>query len=326
LKATKSTSVDVTCCHSGQTEISAMTVTDQKDSPFVAYLRSVQGEKVFVEPLAGNNGDALILMGLEHVISKTGLSVVRNPREAGRILVNGGGAMSDVWLAGFDVIARYRREYPHVPVVVGPSTFRFRGFDFGRVSGIGRAPLILFARDRISQELATEAAKEPHVSIRVSDDLAFELGDTDFIRGLTQSSSEQHVLVAMRKDREGRAKILAKAKGTWLPKVIRRPLSKIRDRLVAKRSGDIIEQIINQQGVEPRMRRLCRDVSVSVSFHDFVATVRDAALIITDRLHVGILGHLLNKKTVLFDSEYHKIRGVYEMSMSGQGTRTVLWS
>lgn len=297
-----------------------------RDSAFLNCLSMNYNKKVYFEPLRGNNGDALILKGAKRVLRKARCTLVEHPESAQLILINGGGAVSDVWGgATVRVIEDYRRRFPNLPIVVGPSTYRFQGIDFAKVLEIIKSPLTLFARERISAQLLGEINLPTHVAVRISQDFAFELQDSDFIKDLLDKCQENHVLIAMRKDREGSAGILAKTRGTRLPQRIRRPLSRIRDRLIALRSQNVIEEIIKEERIPKNTRRIYRDVSVSVSFEDFIASICDAALIITDRLHVGILGHMLKKRVVLRGGGYHKIKGVYELSMSGSGSRTRLY-
>ena len=47
----------------------------------------------------------------------------------------------------------------------------------------------------------------------------------------------------------------------------------------------------------------------------FFSAVDCADIIVTDRLHVGISAALLNKEVFLFDNNYGKVSGVYELSM-----------
>jgi exopolysaccharide biosynthesis predicted pyruvyltransferase EpsI len=54
--------------------------------------------------------------------------------------------------------------------------------------------------------------------------------------------------------------------------------------------------------------------------HDFVArdlikTIQRADVIITNRLHIGIAGALLNKRVRLYDNCYGKIHDVYQSSL-----------
>jgi len=59
------------------------------------------------------------------------------------------------------------------------------------------------------------------------------------------------------------------------------------------------------------------DVSTTAeTFAEFVNSVAKATQIYTDRLHIAILGTILNKPVTWYEVGYHKSRGVYEHSLS----------
>jgi exopolysaccharide biosynthesis predicted pyruvyltransferase EpsI len=217
---------------------------------------------------------------------------------------------------------------------MAPQIFGVRNVNFREICEISKSPFVLFVRDNTSDESLREANLPSHCQVYTSQDPAFELQGSDFITNLVHESSEKHILVAMRKDIPMRknellsARLLARTKGTWLPKKIRRPLSWVRDRLVAHLSKDIIAGILKQEKIGRELPKIYRDVSSSVSFEEFVATIRDAALIITDRLHVTVFGHLLGKHVIIVCGQGpvgEKLRSVYNFSMSGPNSRTSLY-
>jgi len=311
-----------------------MTMKEEK-SPFYRFMESVRNKKTyFWEWEHGNNGNRLITMGVQRILKETGCELVESPEVGEQILTDGGGQFQDVFPRAFEKIAFLRREYPSLPIIMAPQIFGVRNVNFREICEISKSPFILFARDYISAESLREANLPACCQVHISQDPAFELQGSDFITNLVQESSEKHVLVAMRKDdfirkdKPRTARLLARAKGTWLPKKIRRPLSWVRDRMVAHLSKDIITSILKQEKVGRELPKIYRDVSSSVSFEEFVAAIRDAALVVTNRLHTAVLGNLLNKRVVLICSgEYHKhkVKGVYDFSMSGPNSRTSLY-
>ncbi len=62
----------------------------------------------------------------------------------------------------------------------------------------------------------------------------------------------------------------------------------------------------------------------AISFDHWLRIHSNAKSIITNRTHSSILGFLLDKKTYLFGSKYHKNRSIFEHTMSGQ-TTSVTW-
>jgi exopolysaccharide biosynthesis predicted pyruvyltransferase EpsI len=307
----------------------------EKRSRFYRFMESVKDKKIFFREWEhGNNGDQLILMGVQRVLRETGCELVDSPEAAEQVLLNGGGWFQDAFPRAFEKIAYYRRQYPSLPLIMAPQVFRVQNVNFKEVCEISNSPFILFARDYFSAESLQQKNLPEHCQIHVSQDPAFELEGGDFIKDLAQASSEKHVLIALRKDEFianselSTAKLLARAKGTWLPKRIRRPLSWVRDRMVANVSKDVIARILKEEKVKRELPKIYRDVSVSVGFEKFVTAIRDAALIITDRLHVAVFGHLLGKRVVILCGPGYireKLKGVYDFNMSGPGSRTSLF-
>ncbi len=285
---------------------------------FVSYLAGLSGRRVFFDTLAGNNGDRLISMGAAVAIGKAGVNLTDNPSTADLILLNGGGAMNDFWGGGIAKIEFYLREYPRHPLTIGPSSFLLESARLRDVIATRKQAVTLFCREMVSWKHLAYWGFSQEADVRLSPDLAFELLETQFLAELRAASSEEHVLVAMRKDREGNAGVLAKTKGAWLPKKVRRPLSRLRDFLVAKRSRGAVEQVLSEEALPRKMPTIWRDVSVSVGFDEFLEVIAASRVVVTDRLHVAILGRLLDKRVCLFPGSYHKNAGVFEFSLSDE--------
>jgi exopolysaccharide biosynthesis predicted pyruvyltransferase EpsI len=289
---------------------------NESSSNFGKTISSLSGSRVFFEELKGNNGDALIQMGMNELFKRHALKPVPDPEQADVILLNGGGAMNDLWPeGGAQVIDGYLKRFPTKEVVVGPSSFYFTQLDFAAILRKARAGVRLFCREQNSHDFLSGLDLPENVGIELSQDLAFELRGSDFVAEQRSLSSENHILCAMRKDREGQAGVLAKTSGSWLPKSIRKPLSKLRDRMVAGRSSGLIDQVLAGIPAAKSTEVLYRDVSVSVDFDGFCRAIREARAIITNRLHIAILGTLLDKEVHLVRGSYHKIQGVYDFSL-----------
>jgi len=297
---------------------------DEEKSAFYSFLETLSGKKIYFEKMAGNNGDQLITLGAEYLLQKCECRRMRAPEGAEYILINGGNT-NDTWRGRVDKLAYYRRRYPAIPLIVAPSSFRFRGIDFRQTCLINDSPFILFARERYSADILRKIDLPSCVRVEVSQDLAFELRETDSIRALREKTSEKHILIAMRRDKEGPAGILTRTHASWLPQCVRKPLSKLRDRLTSYISNDVVKEVIRQEGIPQGVPRIYRDVAEALSFEEFVDVICNSERIITDRLHVAILGFLLSKKVILIAREDHKVKGVYGLSMSGANSRTILW-
>lgn len=295
------------------------------ESPFLRHMRGLAGVPTFFEPLHGNHGDRLIRMGAEHVMRKAGVELVDHAGKASAIVLNGGGSMNDVWWEhGVDILERLRREHPGVPLTVAPQSYMITRRDFAAACH-GIAPVTLFCREHYSADHLHDLGLPAEANVQVSQDLAFELLDSDWLRAVSAQSSEKYVLVVVREDKEiPRDHFVARVHARWLPPRVRRHLGHLRDGALAHRRTRSWLRLLEGEGIGPDVEVLTLDLSAQGSFDDFVATVRDARLIATDRLHVGILGHMLGKRVLLRPGVYHKIRGIYEMNMSDPTSRTTL--
>lgn len=293
----------------------------REKSNFNQFLGSLTGERIFFEPLCGNNGDELIKMGMLRLFELNGINPCSRPDEADVILLNGGGAMNDLWPEGAaQVIEGLIERFPGKTFVVGPSSYYFINLDFAEILRKANDGVTLFCRERISHESLQRLDLPPQVRLDLSQDLAFELDGSPFIEEQRSQSCGESILCAMRKDREGNAGILAKTSAPWLPQAVRRPLSILRDRLVAFKSSDKIEEILGGISEESDPgETIYRDVSVSVPFEDFCREVRRSRAIVTNRLHVAIFGTLLRKEVHLIRGAYHKNGGVYDFSLKNCG-------
>ena len=295
------------------------TINASPAQAWIHHLRDIGPVPTFFEPLEGNNGDRLIQMGARHAFHEAAVPLVDCPEDAEHIVLNGGGAMNDIWQGGFDVLRRYAERFPHKPMTVGPSSYLFHETHLIDVLADREATITMFARDRFSFEALQTQITADHlediVLAKLADDLAFQLRGSTFVTGLQQQSAAEQVLICLRKDREGSASQLVQSvSGRSLPGWIRRPLSRLRDRLAARDACGPIDALIPHDF--RGLPRYVRDVSVSVSFEEFSHAISKSALVVTDRLHVAILAAMLGKSILLRPGLYHKIRGVVELSLS----------
>lgn len=285
---------------------------------FSLLLSSLRGRRIYFEPLQGNNGDTLIQMGMRELFRRHDIKVSDDPESSEIVLLNGGGAMNDIWPEGAaQVLDSYIKRFPGRQFIVGPSSYHFSRLNLAEIVNQADTPVRLFCREERSLELLRKLDLNGNISLGLSPDLAFELEGSEFIKNQRDRAERSLVLCAMRKDREGNGGILAKTSASWLPLPVRKPLSRLRDRLVATKSSDLIGSILAR--VSPPIGKqeiVYRDISVSVGFDDFCDQVRRARVIITNRLHIAIFGSLLNKEVHLIRGSYHKIDGVYQLSLT----------
>ena len=175
------------------------------------------------------------------------------------------------------------------------------------------------------------------MTLCIDHDLAFFLNDHSDVADLRQEPAEGHILVVERDDWEGptgRRRVLAPSGLEFIPEKIRTlvrrhllgPLRKRQDKNSEFRKS--AECFVKQQHAEANgMKSHAADISLAetCSFAEFQRQVASATFIVTTRLHVAILGQLLNKTTYLVDGNYHKFRGVYDFSMKEGSCNLVSW-
>jgi len=288
----------------------------QTPTAFAEFLGRRAEIPTFFEPLGGNNGDELIRMGAEHLMHKLSTRRVQSPGDAELIVINGGGGMNDIWQRGLDDFQRLRSNHPDTEIVIGPSSFYFEKTDFASLINAGRAPITIFCRERASEALLRDILPPGIVDTRLSHDIAFELLDSDWLGSVPRPASGSHVLITLREDREAMVGSRGVGIAARLPTPVRVPLKKLHALLKRRSSGSGVSRLVASRGDFGSLPVINADISTSVSFDRFVELIGSAALIVTDRLHVSILGCLLGRPVTLLPGAYHKIRGVYEFSMA----------
>ena len=279
---------------------------------FEAFLAEHRDDKICAITPGGNHGDTLIHMGLVKKLDELGIEYVcRNleenytrrrgdglkyllniaslklgmdggfklidiPEDTGLILFEGGGYMNDLWY-GLVLLREILRSHDQ-PIAVAPQSYWFKDTNFlGMLAG--ERPVTLFCRELYSHELLASEPTPPNVQILTSGDIALYLGRPD-LESLIDQYNDIYDLICFRRDRESR-----------IP-------SKLREEVIATSES-------------PRVG----DISKVGSLRDFVSTVANAMRVHTDRLHIAILSHILGREATLYDSFYHKSRGVYEYSL-----------
>jgi exopolysaccharide biosynthesis predicted pyruvyltransferase EpsI len=307
---------------------------DQSPGEFLATLR---GRRVYFDALHGNHGDRLLTLAAQALLSGAGIERVRRIRAADFILVNGGGSMADGWF-GLARLARYCRSFPGVPLAVLPSSFHFTRSSLAELCAGRQAPMWLWARERPSFNLLLrQRAQGWQLRIGLGHDLAFALRHHPLIENLALTARPRHLLVVERDDWEGptgRRRPLSPPGLGFIPEAIRNgvrrtllaPLRRRQDRASAF-SRAALAYSIERRPEAAGLPSVVADVSLAETcdFDAFLRYVAGAAVIVTTRLHVAILGQLLKIPTSLVEGRYHKYRGVFEYSMQPEGVELVTW-
>jgi exopolysaccharide biosynthesis predicted pyruvyltransferase EpsI len=305
-------------------------------SVFRKHLTQLVGTAVYFHRLPGNHGDKLIEKGAEFLLKQCRVSTVENPDEADTILINGGGSFNVFWSGALDAAIAYREKYPNANILVGPQSYSFNDAMRQKLAGLidgNPEKLTLFAREQASFDiLVGEVAKiSKAVPVELSQDLAFELADTEIVTQRRSQRSPEHVLVSFRSDIESpflnlRRVANLQRKLEWnhgsrigivAAKCLRRVLE------ISNRSlGYKIAKRYTFESLD-KCPIVSVDASVKGTFEEFLRSVENSCLVITDRLHVAIYAHLLGiPQFVVVGNQFHKVASVCRMSMSGPNSNT----
>lgn len=299
---------------------------------FIDYILDKKSKdlKLYVDPCSGNNGDLLIWEGMKEVLRKADPNIVSTPDEADVIIVNGGGMFIDAYKQGLTKLETYSKDFPDKPLCFAPGSYYFEKVDFSSYLTNRKTELTLFCREKYSKEYIDKVIKEKsNVVAYLDHDLAFNLEGSEFIREI----QERHVvvkgkvLVVDRMDVEN-----AKTKGkdsfvklvymTIVPNLFKEKIRKARFKKRAKYGSDLTSNVKNylqSMNISFSKKDLYTgDISrVDLcTFDEFIEHIATSEYIFTNRLHVGVLGHLLKRKVYMLEGSYHKMTGIYEYSMS----------
>lgn len=293
------------------------------------FLAGFAGKSVFTPWIADDNGNELVVIAMRHLFEEAGLTAVDAPEKADLIVIGSNGGMLGraTWIP--QVFSDHWNGFPTIPLCVLPSSYLFENRPFAQGLEDRSAPVTLFARDRYSFEHMKKTQSLPACcELAIDDDAAFALTATPFLEQLAQTPSE-HVLVVERTDIEhhavafdsSRSRLRQKV-GKLLGKRVKRILYPVVTRVRYHRTTafrqqcnailaeDHPEHVSTRQYVADIGNRNVCDVG------EFCRAVAAAHVVFTTRMHVGILGAMLGRPTYLFKGPYHKIPGVYELSIA----------
>lgn len=282
------------------------------DDPYLTFLRERTGRVFYVKPYQGNAGDTLIRMGTVALLSRMGLATTVDPRNANVILWPGGNPT--MWESNVCGWREAFAKYPHAEFVVGPATFwgAMTGWRETIVRNLARIGG-LFARDVPSYDNLKSLGISGRVLIGLSHDPALCLNRTDWIRQHRTAARNEYILISLRSDHEA-----FRRPGLWwriacllVPGWARYSWDRFWSLALARQQANRIRRAL--PGGSPVVVRDAARDTVDV----FVETVRDAAEVHTDRLHVMLLAVMLGKPVIAYQTLYGKLEAVYEHSLKG---------
>jgi exopolysaccharide biosynthesis predicted pyruvyltransferase EpsI len=285
--------------------------------PFVQYLQTRKGSRLYLKPYVGNSGDHLIWLGNEILLKELGISQVVDPRQADIILWPGGNPA--MWQGNLDGWLECWRLFPTAEFVIAPATFQGETLDWRTLLKTSKARIGgVFARDMKSYRNLQQLELPGKITIGLGHDPAFHLKESKWIARHREAATSEYVLASFRGDHES----------AFVPPVLgklfkTRPLSSILYRYQRHGQNRFNQKRLNaiRQLSGPESIVFERDAPL-MSFESFVESVRRASQVHTDRLHCMIMALLLGKPTFAYPTAYSKLEDVYEHSIKSWATVT----
>ncbi len=294
-------------------------------------LEQWKGSRVFFVPLLGNHGDNLIELGSREVLRRLSAVCVDDARAAEVIVVNGGGGFARGFFDhGYSKLIELSITYPSKPLVLLPSSIYFDDPERELWTQLRkrRAPVWLYLRDPISFARLEALRLPQQVNLVLDHDMAFYLSGSAMLENWKRKLAQVHLLVVERFDLEQSTRgnpcldwVVLRER--WLRRRFVHWACGLaeRGRLGRTEFFEKASQLHQRNCSNWRKQTiLYRDIALlrNSDFAGFVRAVCRSSLIVTTRLHVGILGALLGKCVYMQPSlgRYRKIEGVYRHSLA----------
>ena len=257
--------------------------------------------KIHVSSYHGNAGDELIIKATFKIIKNLDNNFINaSCNEADIILIPGGNF--SMWQIFYNKIYDYITNY-NAKLIIGPSTFHGNFTDWRNllINNTSRFEA-LFPRDKISHDNLLELNLY-EVYIKQVCDSAFTLRSSNLVKSLKNISESKYNLVVLRNDHES-LNLINTNDIKFRNKITRKFYRSLNKRIIKKR--------IKKLNIKDP---LVKDV-VHLNFSEFCDYVAKSKCIYTDRLHVTILGLMLNKKVYILKTNYDKISNALEGNIS----------
>ena len=293
-----------------------------------------RGKPVYLDAVAGNNGDDLIMHGAKLALDQLGLDRVSSPDKADAILINGS-FKSDFWPMATRQVKEFSARFPDKPLVILPNTYLYEDGSFESAFADRRAPATLMCRERYSLEHLLPKQFPSEVRFGLDHDMALTLRDSGWIRTLRDRSVARHNVVVERLDHErstaGSDQGPAKLNNRFVnfvyrstPDALTQPVINAIERSKASQRPLTEFAMAAKKLVEERFPEhahlpvLAADIARRryTTFNGYAQLVANSGVVFASRMHVGVLGGMLGKPTFLVRGSHHKIIGVYEQSLA----------
>lgn len=294
-----------------------------------------KGRNVYYNPnYGGNNGDTLIEYGDRITLRKAGVNLVSDPSEADAICIRGGGFLRYYYGGGGveSLVRHYLEYYPKAHIIQFPASFTDET-KLHSVFGRNGDRVTVYVRERYSWDIIQRQQPMAGCQIKLAHDSAFQLTDRVWQNEYLSKPVSKNILIVERRDIEaitdsandrlpsaGRLRqMLPSYVKSWAKKNIFGPrlMKNASDTVFAKHALDKAKQIYPDLFSLNEIHVRAGDISLPgfYSMPFFIREIEAASAVVSTRLHVGILAAILGKPTIQVSGSYHKINGIYEMSM-----------
>lgn len=311
-----------------------------------AILKPYLGHRAFLIPLTdargrrlGNNGDALMHHVMMSILRDMGITVEQDPRNADVLMVPPNGALLQNYVVP-SLLEERLQILPDIPLVVLPSSAYFPTADPSSIFRGRSASTTWILREPYSfNHLRENWGPQLHaagVTLHLDHDVVAS-GHDYASKVLGPAESGQYLLIAARTDVEAAtisatlprnpAWYVVKRAVYFAMRIVlpQRALASLvrrkRQSRQRKSANSLLSRLPNETLDElnesdlPSVTLDVSDPSVA-SFNEYRDYIRSAALVVTDRLHVGMAAATLGKRVILVEAGYHKLGGVYHQSLT----------
>jgi hypothetical protein len=291
----------------------------------------------------GNNGDFLMQEVFHRILSALDIQAVGDARDAEVVLVPPNGALLETY-AFPDLLAERISGLTRLPLVVFPSSALFPNRDPAFMFAGRRAPTLWILRERYSFEhLDQQWGTSLHDSgVKLILDHDVVASGHAYVPSIIGGSAEPRTaLIAGRVDVEATSisgpRLTPSTDGgpgglqlaarrvpygphlTAATRLARR--SKLRlaaSALLSDLPAELREEVDAAVG-RSHARFVDASATQYATFREYRSLIRDAGIVVTNRLHVALPAVALGKRVIIVEAGYHKLQGVYERSLAGVG-------
>ena len=304
-------------------------IIENKLTNLVDFFSNLEYKKFYYHRYQGNNGDTLIDSGTKIFFREHKVNIVNNIKECDCIILCGGGGIVKEWKVGIEFLSFANSNYPNIPIIVLPSTLGKGDLDLISDFEKRRSNFYIWAREEYTFDILKSYNKE-NFYVGIDHDMAMHFKEPYYPKATKQKVG--YILIVERFDAEFNifeANVLKRKESSLCSKFLRlikkliprrllwnlKP-PKWKNRAFVKTS---LQEIFKDYPKANKLKIMYCDISLrkKATYSEFINIVKKAEFISTTRLHVAILGHLLNKPVYIKYGERleHKIKGVYEFSL-----------